>query len=101
MGGSIEHVEHIPDIHVGTALNVGDMIVVLSSGASILEVTSPVSGTVVEINKDIKDGSDLDTLELLDTDPQGAGWILKMRLTDLSTLGKLMNFEEYRNSYDE
>lgn len=54
----------------------------------------PVSGKVLEFNPalDEKDGDDP---TLINSDPYGAGWIVKVELTDASELADLLNAEAY------
>jgi len=54
----------------------------------------PVSGEVMEFNPAI-DESEGDEPALLNSDPYGKGWIVKIRLSDESELDSLLSAEEY------
>jgi glycine cleavage system H protein len=62
----------------GTAIKQGDTLAVVELSKSIVAVKSPVTGTVVEINEALQAQP-----ELVHRDPYGAGWIARLRLTDL------------------
>lgn len=53
-------------------------------------IEAPVSGEVIEVNSDA-----LDNPDLVNSDPYGSGWLLKVRLEDKSELDDLINEEEY------
>ena len=54
------------------------------------DLTSPVSGTVVEVNENLEDQP-----ELINKDAFG-NWIVKVKLADKSELDNLMNAEDYK-----
>ena len=56
------------------------------------DLFSPVDGEVVEINTSLPDN-----LELLNSDPYGAGWIIKVKLTDDQGLAKLQDHGAYES----
>jgi glycine cleavage system H protein len=56
----------------------------------------PISGKVIEFNSNI-DESDGDNPGLINEDPYGEGWIIKVEIQDASELEELMNAEEYEN----
>src|SRR5881394_1111537 len=76
---------------VGTQLDAGDELGSIESVKAVSELFSPVSGEVVEVNEALADKP-----ELVNTDPYGDGWMVKIRLTDASEMNELlMNAEEY------
>ena len=56
------------------------------------DLFSPVDGEVVEINATLPDN-----LEILNSDPYGAGWIIKVKLTDDQGLRKLLDHAAYES----
>jgi glycine cleavage system H protein len=64
---------------VGTEVAQGGSIAVVELSKSIVAVKSPVSGTVVQVNARLDEYP-----ELVHRDPYGAGWIARLRLTDLA-----------------
>ena len=59
------------------------------------DLISPVSGTVVEINEDLEDQP-----ELINQDAY-ANWIIKVKVSDLSEMDKLMDAEAYAKICEE
>lgn len=59
---------------------------------TVSDLFMPVSGEVIEFNKDLED-----TPELINSDPYGDGWIIKVSISNTSTLDKLLSSDEYKN----
>ena len=53
-------------------------------------IEAPVSGEVIEVNSEA-----LQNPDLVNTDPYGTGWLLKVRLDDRAELEELISEEEY------
>ena len=62
----------------------------VDSAKATAEVNFPVSGTVLEINESITDD-----VEVLNQDPYGKGWLVKIKISDLAELAELMDAEAY------
>lgn len=58
---------------------------------AVSELYTPLSGEVVEVN-----GAVDDQPELVNSDPYGDGWMIRLRLDDPSEAGALMDAAEYR-----
>lgn len=61
---------------VGKTVQAGQEAAVLESTKAAADVYSPVSGMIVETNQLLKERS-----ELINTSPQGQGWIFKIKLS--------------------
>jgi len=59
---------------------------------AVSELFAPLSGEVVEINEELEGEP-----ELINSDPFGDGWLLKMRIDNESELAKLLSAEDYRS----
>jgi glycine cleavage system H protein len=57
---------------------------------TVSDLFSPISGTVLEINEKL-DGSP----ELVNSDPYGDGWMIKMSIADPAQLESLLSAETY------
>jgi glycine cleavage system H protein len=75
---------------VGSQLDVHQTIGSIESVKAVSEVFSPVSGEVVEVNADLN-GSP----ELVNQDPHGKGWIIRLKLKNKADLNPLMTAAEY------
>jgi len=72
-------------------LNEGDVFGSVEAVKTVSDLFLPVAGTVLEVNADLEDQP-----ELLNTDPYGKGWIIKLKISDASELSKLLSAEEYQ-----
>jgi glycine cleavage system H protein len=75
---------------VGTQLELGDDLGSIESVKAVSELFSPVSGEVIEVNEALAEKP-----ELVNTDPYGDGWMVKIRLSDATELDELMPATEY------
>ncbi|MCS5723600.1 glycine cleavage system protein GcvH [Herbiconiux sp. CPCC 203407] len=71
----------------GTAIAGGSVVGEIESTKSVGELFAPVDGTVVETNAAV-----VDSPELVNSDPLGEGWLIKVEFTELPTL---LSADEY------
>lgn len=57
---------------------------------TVSELFAPVDGEIIEINANLEEEP-----ELVNDDPYGAGWMIKIKLNDESQLDELLTAEEY------
>ena len=86
--GDVVFVELPP---IGQSLSTGAEAATVESVKAASEVNAPVSGTVVDINSALTDSPGL-----VNEDPSGKGWFLKIKLTDATELDSLMDEDAYR-----
>ncbi len=75
---------------VGEKISKDDPFGVVESVKAVSDIYAPVSGTVIEVNEDLPD-----TPEVVNEDPYGDGWLVKVRMNDPSDLEDLMDADEY------
>lgn len=75
---------------VGAQLEAGDEFGSIESVKAVSELFAPVSGEVIEVNEDLADKP-----ELVNSDPWGDGWMVKIRIADDTELEDLMSAQEY------
>jgi glycine cleavage system H protein len=75
---------------VGSQLEAADELGSIESVKAVSELFSPVSGEVVEINEALADNP-----ALVNTDPYGDGWMIRIRVSDPTEVDELMTAEEY------
>ena len=63
---------------------------VVESVKAVSDIYSPVAGEVIEVNSGLNDSP-----ELLNEDPHGSGWIMKIKVKDKSELQKLLSVSDY------
>jgi len=81
---------HIELPEVGRQLTVGESLGEVESVKAVSDIYSPLEGEVVEVNSDIAQH-----LERLAADPYGAGWLVKLRITNESGLKSLLDRTAY------
>ena len=86
--GDLVFVE-LPEI--GRKIAKGETAVVVESVKAASDVYAPVSGEVIEGNQALVDQPDL-----VNTDPEGAGWFFRIRLAGTGELDGLMDQSAYR-----
>jgi glycine cleavage system H protein len=75
---------------VGREFAAGDELAVIESVKAAGEVKAPAAGAVMEINAALATAP-----ELLNKDPMGAGWMLRIRLADPGALAAMMDQAAY------
>jgi glycine cleavage system H protein len=75
---------------VGDVVNVGEALGSVESPKSVSDIFSPVGGKVVAINENL-----LDSPELINDDPYGDGWIVRIQAEDTVTVDHLMDSPAY------
>jgi len=75
---------------IGKKVAKSEPMAVVESVKSVSDVYAPVSGEIIDVNKNLEG-----TPELINQDAFGEGWIAKMRLSDASELKALLNAADY------
>ena len=75
---------------VGAKLEANNRFGEIESVKAVSDLYAPVNGEVVEINERLAEKP-----ELVNTDPYGDGWMIRIRLSDPTEVDELMNAEEY------
>jgi glycine cleavage system H protein len=80
---------------VGDTVKAGDIFGTIEAVKTTSDLFMPVSGKVLEVNSKITSDGD-DSPELVNTDPYGDGWIVKIKITDPAQLAGLMDADTYK-----
>jgi len=75
---------------VGTAVQAAQQIGEVESTKTTSTIYTPISGTIVKVNADLKDHP-----EVINTDPYGQGWMVVIDLSNAGEVDKLMNAAQY------
>jgi glycine cleavage system H protein len=75
----------------GETLNAGETFGTVEAVKTVSDLFMPVSGEVLEVNPSLEQ-----TPEVVNKDPYGNGWIIKIKMTDAAELGKLLNAADYK-----
>ena len=95
--GITDHAQHaLGDVvyvelpKVGDRLTAGQTFGTVESVKAVSELFTPASGEVVEINAGLSDAT-----ETINKDPYGAGWMIRVRLSNKGETSKLMSAAQY------
>lgn len=80
----------------GRNVSEGDEIGEIESVKAVAEVYAPLTGEITEINESLGDHP-----EVVNSDPLGEGWLVKMKLSDPGVVDKMMTLEDYRKFLSE
>ncbi|MDG2381205.1 MAG: glycine cleavage system protein GcvH [Pirellulaceae bacterium] len=75
---------------VGRQVTSGESFGEIESVKAVSDLYSPVTGEVVEVNTSLAD-----KLETFSEDPYGSGWVIKVKVTDESAVGQLLDEAAY------
>ncbi|PJF27563.1 MAG: glycine cleavage system protein H, partial [Phototrophicales bacterium] len=75
---------------VGDSFKKGDSFGSVESVKAASDLYTSVSGTVIEVNSELEDSP-----ELINSDPYGKGWIIKLKLDGAPDLSDLMDADAY------
>ena len=75
---------------IGEILEEGDTFGTIEAVKTVSDMFMPVSGEVLEFNDELNSNP-----ELINKDPYGKGWIVKIKLTDPTQLKNLLDAEAY------
>ena len=78
---------------VGEQVAQGEVFGSVEAVKTVSDLNMPASGEVLELNAELEDHP-----ELVNNDPYGAGWMIRVHLSDLSELDSLMDAAAYEAS---
>jgi glycine cleavage system H protein len=97
--GITDHAQHsLGDVvyvelpKVGDSFSAHDPFGSVESVKAVSEIFTPVSGEVLEVNETLQDEA-----EKVNTDPYGAAWMVKVRLSNAGELDSLLTAAEYED----
>lgn len=77
---------------VGETLAKEEVFGTIEAVKTVSDMFMPVSGEVIEFNEELEA-----TPELVNQDPYGKGWIIKIKMSDTAELEELLSSEGYKN----
>ncbi len=86
--GDIVFVELEPE---GSEFDKDEVFGTVEAVKTVSELFCPVAGEITEINDELEDDP-----ELVNSDPYGSGWMVKLKVSDTSELDGLLNAEAYK-----
>jgi len=75
---------------VGDKLSAGDVFGTIEAVKTVSELFMPIDGKILELNEALEKSP-----ELVNSDPFGEGWLIKISVSNASQVGGLLSAEEY------
>jgi glycine cleavage system H protein len=91
--GDVVYVDIPDDVHTVKA---GEAFGTIEAVKTVADLFAPVSGKVHEVNTKLNDSP-----EVVNQDPYGAGWMLKIEMSDLAELNNLLDVKAYKELIGE
>ncbi|HQG07627.1 MAG TPA: glycine cleavage system protein H, partial [Dysgonamonadaceae bacterium] len=76
---------------VGETLEAGEVFGSIEAVKTVSDLMMPVSGKILELNADLDA-----TPELVNSDPYGKGWIVKIEITRPDEIDRLLSADQYK-----
>jgi glycine cleavage system H protein len=89
--GELGDIVFIDITTVGQNVNHGVLFGTVEAVKTVSDLFMPISGKVLETNPKLESNP-----ELVNTDPYGDGWMIKLSITDPSGISNLLSVEEYK-----
>jgi len=83
-------------VHVGERVSKGDQVAIVESVKAAADVYTPVSGEITEVNQALAQSP-----ELVNSDPYGGAWMVKLKLGNPSEVEVLMDSVAYQKNTEE
>lgn len=93
--GELGELVYIEVDTVGEELSAEDVFGTVEAVKTTAELYLPVSGKILEFNSELSESGG-DNPGIINEDPYGKGWIIKMELSDPSELDGLMDADAYK-----
>ena len=94
--GQLKDIVYVDLPEIGFEYKKGESMGVVESVKTVADIFSPVTGKVIEKNLELKDHP-----ELINTDPYGKGWLLRMELREREELNGLLSSKAYQGKLSE
>jgi glycine cleavage system H protein len=94
--GELGDVVYVDLPKLGATFGKKDVFGTIEAVKAVSELYSPVAGTVVEVNKALEQDP-----ALVNRDPYGAGWMIKVKVKDQGDVGKLLDGSAYAKHVGE
>ena len=81
---------------VGKEISAGDELGVVESVKAASDFYAPISGVVIAINEQVSTDP-----AIVNNDPYGAGWLVKIKPSDMAEINNLLDSEQYEKEIAE
>lgn len=88
--GELKEIVMVQLPEIGKMVDLGDEAAILESTKAAVDIYSPVSGKIIEVNEKVKKDP-----HLINSSPESEGWLFKIQMSDLDELDTLLDLEQY------
>ena len=89
--GELGDIVYVEIESLGEQLDKEEIFGSVEAVKTVSDLFLPVSGEITEMNEGLEDNP-----ELINDDPYGEGWIIKMKISDQNELGDLLSADAYK-----
>jgi len=89
--GELGDIVYVEIESLGEQLDKEEIFGSVEAVKTVSDLFLPVSGEIIEMNEGLEDNP-----ELINDDPYGKGWIIKMKISDQNELGDLLSADAYK-----
>jgi glycine cleavage system H protein len=90
--GELGDIVYVEIESLGEELSKEEIFGSVEAVKTVSDLFIPVSGEITEMNENLEDNP-----ELINDDPYGDGWIIKMKISDISELESLLSADDYKD----
>lgn len=90
--GELGDIVYVDIDSLDQTLNAGDVFGSVEAVKTVSDLYMPITGKIVEINAELESAP-----ESINTDAYGKGWIVKVEITDESSVEELLDAESYKS----
>ena len=89
--GELGDVVYVEVETLGETLDAEEVFGTIEAVKTVSDLFMPLAGEVLEVNENIEDEP-----EIVNEDPYGKGWMIKIKVSDVSKFDSLLSAEEYK-----
>lgn len=89
--GELGEIVYVDVETVGETLDEGEVFGTVEAVKTVSDLFMPIGGEILELNPELEDAP-----ELVNKDPYGEGWMLKVKASDLAEIDNLLTADEYK-----
>ena len=89
--GELGDIVYVEVETVDETLDIEEVFGTVEAVKTVSDLFLPLSGEIIEFNESLEDEH-----EAVNTDPYGAGWMIKLKFSDNSQIEDLMSAEDYK-----
>ena len=93
--GELGDIVYIDIDSIGNEIDGNEIFGTVEAVKTVSDLFMPIKGKVLEVNSNIES-----TPEIVNEDPYGNGWIIKIEISEDEEISNLLSAEEYRNLID-